>query len=224
MSVDVRIKVLVVDDHLIVRTGLKIILDETGDFVVVGEAADGEEAVRMAAEVAPDVVLMDVMLPGKDGVESCREIMEAVPETHVVMLTASTDENTVVEALAAGATGYLRKETGLEQLLRTMRDVSRGELCVPAYAVERVLDGIRAGVRSADVMEVAGLTQREREILVSFVQGKSYAQIAEARGVKTVTVRNAVYCIQDKVKVESMQELLLWAVKHGLVEKWNGVR
>ena len=222
MPLSKRTRVMIVDDHLIVRMGLKQVLEQTEEFEVVGEAADGEAAVRVAAEVSPDVVVMDVMMPVKDGVEACREIMELSPETRVLMLTASTEENAVVEALAAGATGYLQKETGLDRLLQTMRDVGMGELRVPPDAVSRVLAGLRVGVKAADAADdaaAAGLTRREREILISFASGKTYAQIAEARGVKAVTVRNAIYCIQDKLKVKTMQELVLWAARHGLVEQ-----
>ena len=121
-----RIKVMVVDDHSVVRVGLKQILEQSGEFEVVGQAADGEEAVRVAAEVLPDVVVMDVMMPGKDGVEACRDIMESAPGTRVVMLTAAMEEKAVVEAVAAGATGYLQKETGLERLLSVVRGVAFG--------------------------------------------------------------------------------------------------
>ena len=141
MPLSERTRVMIVDDHLIFRMGLKQVLEQTEEFEVVGEAADGEEAVRVATEVSPDVVVMDVMMPVKDGVEACREIMESSPETRVVMLTASTEENAVVVALAAGATGYLQKETGLDRLLGTMRDVGKGELRVPADAVSSVLAG-----------------------------------------------------------------------------------
>ena len=175
---------MIVDDHSIVRVGLKQVLEQTGEFEVVGEAADGEEAVRVAAEVLPDVVVMDVLMPKKDGVEACREIMEAVPETRVVMLTASTEEDAVVEALAAGATGYLQKETGRDRLLSTVRDVAMGELRVPAEVVTRVFAAIRGGVKTGDAADGAGLTPREREILVSFAKGMSYSRIAEARGVQ----------------------------------------
>ena len=123
MPADERIRVMIVDDHSIVRVGLKQLLDQSGEFEVVGQAADGEEAVRVAAEVSPDVVVMDVMMPKKDGVEACREIMEFAPETRVVMLTASTEEDAVVEAVAAGATGFLQKETNREQLLSALRNV-----------------------------------------------------------------------------------------------------
>ena len=125
--------------------------------------------------MSSDVVVMDVMMPRKDGVEACREIMESAPETRVVMLTASTE----VEAVAAGATGYLQKETDRERLLSTVRDAVSGELRVPVEVVRRAFEEIRGGGRAGDA---AGLTQREREILVSVSQGMSYARIAEARG------------------------------------------
>ena len=220
MSEDERIRVMVVDDHSIVRAGLKQVLEQSGEFEVVGQAADGEEAVRVAAEVLPDVVVMDVIMPNKDGAEACREIMEANPETRVVMLTASTEEKAVVDAVAAGATGYLQKETDRERLLSAVRRVSRGELLVPVAVVRRVFAAIRdAG--TADPTEAAGLTPRERETLVSFARGMSYARIAEARGIKVVTVRNSIYSIQQKLGAGSMQGLVLWAVRNGLLDDYT---
>ena len=214
MSVGERIRVMIVDDHSIVRVGLKQVLDQSGEFEVVGQAADGEEAVRVAADVSPDVVVMDVMMPKKDGVEACREIMESAPETRVLMLTASTEEDAVVEAVAAGATGYLQKETDREQLLSAVRDVARGDLRLPADVVRRTFEAIRGGGRTEDA---AVGTPREREILVSFAQGMSYARIAEARGIKPVTARNAIYGIQRKLGVGTMQGLVLWCVRNGMV-------
>ena len=219
MSSDERIRVMVVDDHSIMRVGLKQVLEQSGEFEVVGQAADGEEAVRVAAEVSPDVVVMDVIMPKKDGVEACREIMDTAPDTRVVMLTASTEEKAVVDAVAAGATGYLSKETDRERLLAAVRGVFHGELRLPVDVVRRVFSEIR-GAWTGDATDAAGLTPREREILVSFAQGMSYARIAEARGIKAVSVRNAVYSIQQKLGVESMQGLVLWAVRHGLLEDY----
>ena len=217
MSPDKRIRVMVVDDHSIVRVGLTQVLEQSGEFEVVGQAADGEEAVRVAAEVSPDVIVMDVLMPNKDGVEACREIMESAPDTRVVMLTASTEEDAVVEAVAAGATGYLQKETGRERLLAAVRDVYLGELRVPVDVVRRVFEGIRAAGR-LDPAEAAGLTPRDREILIPFARGMSYIRIGEERGVRPVTVRNAVYGIQRKLGLGSMQELVIWAVRHGLLD------
>ena len=219
MSAGERIKVMIVDDHSILRVGLKQVLEQSGEFEVVGQAADGEEAVRVAAEVSPDVVVMDVMMPKKDGVEACREIMEAAPEIRVMMLTASTEEDAVVEAVAAGATGYLQKETDRERLLAAVRDVVSGDLHLPVVVVRRVFAAIHdAG--TGDAAAVAGLTPREREILISFAQGMSYARIAKARGVKPVTVRNAIYGIQKKLGVGTIQGLVLWCVRNGLLDNF----
>ena len=221
MNSSKRIKVLVVDDHSIVREGLKYVLEQSGEFEVVGQAGDGVEAVRVAAELSPDLVVMDVMMPKKDGVEACREIMDSAPETRVVMLTVANEETAVLEALAAGATGYLQKETDRERLLSTLRGVFRGELRLPAEAVRGVIAAVRGVPEAGDAADAAGLTAREREILVSFAGGMSYTRIAEQRSVKPVTVRNAIYGIQQKLRVTSMQGLVLWTARNGLLDDYD---
>ena len=218
MSTDERIRVMVVDDHEIVRIGLKQVLDLSGEFEVVGQAADGEEAVRVAAEVSPDLVLMDVIMPRKDGVEACREIMESSSEVRVVMLTASNAEDAVVESVAAGASGYLLKETDMEQLLSALRSAAVGDFRLPPEMVRRAFTALRGDGSAGDAAAEAGLTEREREILVQFARGLTYAQIAEARGIRPVTVRNAVYGIQGKLGLEKVQGLVFWAVRNGLLE------
>ena len=221
MASDKRIRVMVVDDHSIVREGLKHVLEQSGEFEVVGQAGDGEEAVRVAAEVSPDVVVMDVLMPRKDGVEACREIMEAAPETRVVMLTVANEETAVLEAVAAGATGYLQKETDRERLLSTVRGVFEGEVRLPAEVVRGVFAAVRADAEVGDAADAVGLTAREREILVSFAGGMSYVRIATQRGIKPVTVRNAIYGIQQKLGVTSMQGLVLWAARNGLLDDYQ---
>ena len=218
MSTDERIRVMVVDDHEIVRVGLKQVLELSGEFEVVGQAADGEEAVRVAAEVSPDLVLMDVIMPRKDGVEACREIMAAAPEVRVVMLTASNAEDAVVESVAAGASGYILKETDMEQLLSALRSAAVGDFRLPPEMVRRAFTAIRGDGSAGDAAAAAGLTDRQREILVQFARGLTYAQIAEARGIRPVTVRNAVYGIQEKLGLEKVQGLVLWAVRNGLLD------
>ncbi len=212
-----RIRVLLADDHSVMRDGLRLMLEGSGEFEVVGHARDGEEAVRAASELSPDVVVLDVMMPNKDGVEACREIMESAPDTRVIMLTASTEEDAAIEAVAAGATGYLQKVSGMEQLLTAVRDVAAGELRVPADVVRRAFAAIRAGAEQKEKGPGA-LTQRDLEILRSFCRGMSYARIAEARGVKPVTIRNAVYAIQSKLFINSKQEMVVWAVRNGLLD------
>ena len=209
-----RIRVLLADDHSIMREGLQVMLERSGQFEVVGQARDGVEAVKAASELSPDVIVMDVMMPNKDGVEACREIMEAVPDTKVIMLTASTEADAVIEAVAAGAAGYLQKVAGMDQLLSMVRGAAAGEMRLPTDVVRRVFDRIRSGARSKD----GSLTQREKEILVSFCRGMSYTAIAVARGVKVVTIRNAIYNIQVKLGVASKQEVVVWAVRNGLLD------
>ena len=156
-------------------------------------------------------------MPNKDRVEACREIMEFASATRVVMLTASTEEDAVIEAVAAGAAGYLQKVSGMERLLATVRDVAAGELRVAADVVRRVFAGIRRGAQEEE-LGPGGLTPRDLEILALFCRGLSYARIAEARGVRPVTVRNAIYGIQGKLGFGSKQEVVVWAVRNGLLD------
>ena len=210
-----RITVLLVDDHAIMREGLQSLLEQSGEFAVVGQARDGVEAVGAAFELSPDVILMDVMMPTMDGVEACREIMESLPTTRVIMLTASTEEDAMIEALAAGATGYLQKVSGMDQLLATVQLAAAGEMHMPTEIVRRAFARLRNGRQPS---EVALLTAREREIVTAFAQGMSYTAIAEARGVRPVTIRNAIYGIQRKLGVGSKQEIVVWAVRNGLLD------
>ena len=211
-----RIRVLLADDHSIMREGLESMLKDSEEFEVVGSARDGVEAVKAASELSPDVIVMDVIMPGKDGVEACREIMESAPGVRVVMLTASTEEAAVIEAVAAGATGYLQKLSGMDRLLSTLKLVAAGEMPVPPDVVRRVFARIRRGARPEEEQEE--LTEREKEMLVSFCRGMSYSAIAEARGVKPVTIRNALYSIQSKLGLGTKQEIVVWAVRNGLLD------
>ncbi len=208
---------LLADDHSIMREGLESMLKDSEEFEVVGSARDGVEAVKAASELSPDVIVMDVMMPKKDGVEACREIMESAPGVRVVMLTASTEEDAVIEAVAAGATGYLQKLSGMDRLLSTLKLVAAGEMPVPPDVVRRVFARIRREAKAEDQQDE--LTGREKEILASFCRGMSYAAIAEARGVKPVTIRNALYSIQTKLGLGTKQEIVVWAVRNGLLDE-----
>ena len=218
MSTADRIRVMVVDDHPIMRNALRDVLEASGRFEVVGEAGDGEEALRAADELGPDVIVMDVIMPGKDGIDACREIMELLPCTRVMMLTASTEEDAVVEAVAAGATGYLQKHSRPEELVETLLDVAEGRLRFPDIAVRRVFAMIRGDLRLVVPQPSVKLTALELETLTLFASGTSYTAIAAARGKSKVTVRNTLYRIQDKLGIGTKQELVIWAVRHGLVD------
>ena len=218
MAATTQTKVMLVDDHDIMRDGLREVLEHAGDFEIVGEAADGEAAVRIASDVRPEVIIMDVMMPVKNGIEACREITETQPESRVLILTASPEEDAIVEAVAAGAAGYLQKYSGKEQLLQTVRDVANGEYRIPADAVRRAFSGIREASGQIESQGSRKLTARDKEILTLFSQGLSYAEIAEVRGNKRLTIRNAIYGIQDKLAIDTKQELVVWAVQNGLLD------
>ena len=209
---------MVVDDHPIMRSGLRDALEASGRFEVVGQAGDGEEAVRTVVGLEPDVIVMDVLMPRKDGIDACREIMDLLPGTRVLMLTASTEMDAVIEAFAAGATGYLQKYSQPDELVETVLDVAEGRLRIPNQAVRQVFAMIRGERQLASRQASDQLTTLERETLTLFASGRSYAQIAKARGKSTVTVRNTLYRIQAKLGIETKQELVIWAVRNGLLD------
>ena len=213
-----RITVMIADDHPIMRNGLRDALAGEEDLEVVAVAADGVEAVRAAQEFEPQVIIMDVIMPNQDGVDACREILELLPDTKVLMLTASTAEDAVVDAIAAGATGYLQKHAGSEELANAVRNVAQGRLDIPEQSIRQVFAMIRNRRGTATSQPLEKLTDREREILRMFASGMSYAQIAEVRSNRTVSVRNAIYRIQEKLSVESKQEVVVWAVRNGLLD------
>ncbi len=211
------VKVLLVDDHQIMLDGLQRLLEGTDDLEVVGSALHGDGAIALAHELEPDVIVMDVILSGRDGIEICREIKESLPEARVLMLTASSEEDKVLEAIYAGATGYLRKLSGSQKLIDTIRDVADGEYRIPQEVMRRLFAGMRTIPQMADTSVLERLTDREKQILMLFASGRSYADIAKLRGNQTVTIRNAIYGIQNKIGVRSKQEMVLWAVRNGLL-------
>ena len=218
MATEGRIRVMVVDDHPIMRSGLRDTLEASGRFEVVGQAEDGEEAVMTVEEVDPQVIVMDVIMPNKDGIDACRDIMELLPDTRVLMLTASTEEDAVIEAIAAGATGYLRKFSRPEELVRALVDVAEGGVQVPAEVLRKVFSMVRGDRELAARQATAKLTALERKTLALFAGGRSNAEIAEARGKSKVTVRNTIYRVQEKLRIKTKQELVIWAVRNGLVD------
>ena len=218
MSLAGRTRVMVVDDHPIMRSGLRDVLEASGRFEVVGQAGDGEEAVRTVGKLDPEVIVMDVIMPNKDGIDACREIQELLPETRVLMLTASSEEDAVIEAIAAGATGYLHKYSRPEELVQAVVDVAEGRLRIPDEVVRKVFAMFRADRERSTRQAAARLTALERDVLTLFASGTSYSEMADVRGNSVVTVRNTLYRIQDKLGIGTKQELVIWAVRNGLVD------
>ncbi len=218
MSEDKRFRVMVVDDHPLLRDGLRQVLENTGEFEVVGQATDGEEAVSLAERLHPDAVIMDLIMPGMDGLAACREIVALLPEARVLMLTASTDDEAVIAAVAAGVTGYVVKDASLPDLLEAVKDVAQGRVHIPLPVLRRACAVADGQPKPAGERESVRLTEREREVLAMFTSGSSYADIAETQGNSASTVRNTIYRIQDKVGAGSRQGLVAWAVRNGFLE------
>ena len=218
MSDGTQVRVLIADGHPIMREGLKEVLRQAGDLEIVGEAGDGKAAVEMAVSSRPDVIIMEAMMPVKDGMNACREIKEMLPDTQVLVLTASENEDSVLEAVAAGATGYLQKYCTGQKLVSTLRGVMDGELRVPARALVRMAANAKSRPSHTDSEQLASLTAKEKEVLGLFAQGMNYAEIADVIGYRPMSVRNVVYAIQNKLGIKSKQELTICAVRVGLLD------
>ena len=219
MSVPGLKRVLVADDHPVVSEGIRQVLRHSGEFDVVGVASDGEEAVRLAGELAPDVVVMDVLMPVKNGIDACRDITEELPEIRVLMLTASNSSEAVVESVAAGATGYLVKDSGADRLVETLREVAEGRFQLTADELRRAAGRIRKNSLLSRPLDPSVLTPRERDVLVKFCEGMSYAQIAVEYEISRSNVRNTIYRIHDKTGSGSNQEMVVWAVRSGVLDE-----
>ena len=212
------IRVMVVDDHPVVREGIRRLLQHFDEFDVVGVAGSGEESVRLASQVAPDVIIMDVIMPGMGGVDACREIIHLMPGVGVLMLTASTAPAAVIEGIAAGASGYLLKDSGVEQLVGTIREVAEGRSNLTADALRQAAMLIRKDPAGAAFRGPDLLTARETELLRLFCRGLSYAQIAAAAEIGQSTVRNTLDRVQHKAGAGSKTEMVIWAVRAGLLD------
>jgi DNA-binding NarL/FixJ family response regulator len=201
------IRVLIADDHPMFRFGLQVLLDIEEGLVVVGETGDGAEAVVMAAELRPDVVLMDINLPGLNGVEATRQIVQARPQTAVLIITM-LDDDTVFAAMRAGARGYLLKGAEGEETLRAIRAVAHGEAIFGAGAAEKMMAYFSHGSRKAVPEPFPELTPREREILLLVGQGLTNKAIAEKLYLSPKTVRNQVSTLISKLQADDRNQLI----------------
>jgi DNA-binding NarL/FixJ family response regulator len=211
-------RVLLVDDHDLFRTGLKTLLEEQR-IRVVGEAANGQTALRLVTELAPEVVIMDLNMPGLSGVATTREVTSLSPLTRVVVLTISSDDNDVMDAVMAGACGYLLKDSSIHDLVGGIRAAAAGESLISPQIAAKVLQRLRAHGTSTDVAEkmTAELSDREIEVLKLIANGKDNAEIARELYISPKTVKNHISNILMKLQIQNRIQAAVYAVRSGLV-------
>lgn len=204
-------RILIADDHGMVRQGMRMYLTLEPDFEIVGEARDGAEALRLALELRPDVVLMDLLMPVVDGVSATRAIRHALPDTQVVAVTSIGNDRSIADVLRAGAIGYVRKDADAEALCRAVRAAGEGEVRLTPDMLEKVMQAIELPARPAD------LTERETEVLRLVAHGAANKEIARCLGISEKTVKSHVASILDKLNLVSRTQAALFAVRSGLV-------
>jgi two-component system, NarL family, response regulator NreC len=212
------IRILLADDHAVMRTGLRLVLERQSDFEVVAEASDGREAVGLAQQHHPEVVVMDVTMPNLNGIEAARQICTALPQTSIVMLSMHSDEAYVLRALKAGARGYLLKESAESDLIAAIRAVKAGKAFF-SPAVSRML--VEDYVRQLQDREIEDsyelLTTREREILQLIAEGRSNKEIANILNLSLYTIETHRGNLMEKLNLHTVPELILYAVRKGVI-------
>ena len=212
------LRVLIVDDHDLFRTGLRNLLEEQG-VQIVGEAATGTEAVKIVRERAPDVVVMDLNMPGMGGVEATRHITAVAPLTRVVMLTISEEDSDVMDAILAGACGYLLKDSSIQDLMAGIRAASLGESLISPNIAAKVLQRVRATSTQPEIANQirAELSDREIEVLKLIANGKDNALIAAELHISPKTVKNHISNILMKLQIDNRIQAAVYAVRSGIV-------
>ncbi len=209
-----NLRILLVDDHEIVRLGLKSLLARYPQFEVVAEASDAQEALEKTRHYEPDVVVMDVRLPGKSGIEATREILQERPQTKVIMLTSYAEDDVLFDAINAGAAGYVLKQIGSDDLIRALQTVGRGESMLDPAVTQKVFQQMRTTARQVEDEYFAALTDQELMILGLMTDGLTNKEIARRVFLSEKTVRNYVSSILSKLNVTSRAEAAVYAVRH----------
>jgi NarL family two-component system response regulator LiaR len=211
------IRLLIVDDHAIVREGLRTLLAETSDLEIVGEAVDGPSAVSQALALKPDVILLDLMLPGLTGIQVIQRLRPALPECRILLLTSFAEDQNVVAAMQAGAAGYLLKDVLQGDLLSAIRQAMLGEPVLHPEAQRKLIEHLTRPQPAAAPAEAADLTEREHDVLRLIAQGRSNREIADQLHITEGTVKGHVSNILSKLHLQDRTQAALFAVRSGLV-------
>jgi DNA-binding NarL/FixJ family response regulator len=217
------IRTMIVDDHALFRRGLEMVLEEEPDIELVGQAGDGAEAVKIAAEALPDIVLMDIRMPRSSGIEACRAMKDAAPSTKIVILTISDEEEDLFEAIRAGASGYLLKDIPLDEVADTVRAVHGGQSLINPSMAAKLLTEFAAMARRddeerAEELPAPRLTDREMQVLKLVARGMNNRDIAKELFISENTVKNHVRNILEKLQIHSRMEAVMVAVREKLIE------
>ncbi len=211
-------RIVLVDDHEVVRLGLKALLERHPEFEVVGEAASARESIEKVTSLKPDVVVMDIRLPGTSGIDACEEIVKRFPETKVLMLTSYAEDEMLFSAIRAGASGYVLKQIGSEDLVKALEAVGSGEALLDPAVTQRVFQEVRRAVKEEEASAFVSLSQQEKHVLLLVSEGKTNREIAKALFLGEGTVRNYVSSILSKLGVNNRAEAAAYAVEHSLRE------
>ncbi len=216
-----KLRVMVVDDHALFRRGLEMVLSQEPDIELVGEASDGQEAIDRAQEVMPDIVLMDVRMPKRSGIEATAQIKEILPHVKILMLTISDEEGDLYDAIKAGASGYLLKEIPIEEVADAIRTVSAGQSRISPSMASKLLNEFAAMSKASDErpqMPSPRLTDREMEVLRLVAQGLNNRDIAKQLFISENTVKNHIRNILEKLHLHSRMEAVVYAVREKMIE------
>jgi len=214
-----KTRLLLVDDHDIVRLGLMTLLNDQPDMEVIGEASTAAEAVRQFDARSPDVVLMDIRLPGEGGIEATRQIMAKHPKAKVVMLTSFADDELVMRAISAGAVGYVLKQVGNEELIRAIQAAARGEALLDPSTTARLLSRVRELDRKTQEDAFRELSDREMDVLIHLAKGRTNAEIGKVLNLSEKTAGNYVSNMLEKLHLTNRIELAAYAYEHHLFER-----
>lgn len=209
-------RILLVDDHEIVRLGLKALLEHHRGFEVIGEAGSAHEAIEKVEALKPDVVVMDIRLPGGSGIEACQHIADNFPNSKVIMLTSYAEDEMLFSAIRAGAAGYVLKQIGGEDLVKAIEAVGRGEALLDPAVTQRIFLEVRKAAKDEEASAFSTLTQQEKHVLLLVSEGKTNREIAKALFLGEGTVRNYVSSILSKLGVSNRAEAAAYAVEHNL--------
>ena len=215
------IRLVLVDDHLIVREGLRHVLEEAPEFLIIGEGATAAEAIRLAGELKPDVLVLDISMPGGSGLHAVPEILECAPQTRVLMLSVHDDAEYILESVRAGAHGYCRKDSTPEELRRAIRTVFAGDTYFSALVAQRVAQALREGksAKDAEAPVVPGtevLSPRELEVLRRIAQGCANKEIGAQLGISTRTVEAHRQALMKKLGIHTVAGLTRYCLEHGI--------